>query len=733
MATLYVNPTNGNDAQDGSQGAPFKTITKALSQASAGTTIQLAAGDYTSNSGESFPLEIPSEVKVVGNEDTKGNGISINGYGEYNNLTFGSSNITVLAKDKAELRGVTVTNNGSRGTGVWIESRSGEEVVPVVANNTFTQSNREGVLVTGEAKPKIIKNKFVQNDGNGISFVKNAKGEVRGNTFENTGYGINIGDESAPLLEGNLVFGNRTGILVQAEAHPVLRNNEIRDNNENGLTIIGSASADLGQSSDPGENLFRDNQNYDIENTSSNQLFSVGNQLQPSNVKGNIEFASSEVPTPTPDPSPSPTPEPSPSPSPTPPSSGEPQPAPAPSPEPSPQPSPQPSPAPDGQLTDIQGHWAETFIQAMVNKGIISGFTDGTFKPDDSLTRAQYAAILANAFDLSLQKEAIAFSDVGDDFWGKQAITKATRMGFISGYPDGTFRPNQNLTRTQTIVSLISGLGLTGGPEDILALYKDRAQIPSYATDEVATATAKRIVVNAPEKRDRLEPMRDITRAEVAASVYQAMVSQGQAEAIASDAIVMFSDIDGHWAEDFIRGMAKNPGVLSGFQDGSFKPDEKLTRAQFAALLNSSYNLDAMVKNEPTTFSDVPDDFWGSEAIQKAYRAAFLLGYGDGTFRPNNTIKKVEAIVSLVNGLGLQANNPDSSLQKLNDADSVPDWAREPIAAAIENQILVNHPNPSQLNPNQEATRAEVVAVMYQMRVNSGTEVAINSDYILTA
>jgi hypothetical protein len=86
-----------------------------------------------------------------------------------------------------------------------------------------------------------------------------------------------------------------------------------------------------------------------------------------------------------------------------------------------------------------------------------------------------------------------------------------------------------------------------------------------------------------------------------------------------------------------------------------------------------------------------------------------------------------------VNGLGLQANNPDSSLQKLNDADSVPDWAREPIAAAIENQILVNHPNPSQLNPNQEATRAEVVAVMYQMRVNSGTEVAINSDYILTA
>src|SRR3712207_8986551 len=73
--TLYVNPGTGSDSAAGNQSAPFKTIAKALKSAQSGTTIQLASGNYNAASGEIFPLDVPSGVKIVGNEDSKGNGI----------------------------------------------------------------------------------------------------------------------------------------------------------------------------------------------------------------------------------------------------------------------------------------------------------------------------------------------------------------------------------------------------------------------------------------------------------------------------------------------------------------------------------------------------------------------------------------------------------------------------------------------------------------------------------
>ncbi len=97
-------------------------------------------------------------------------------------------------------------------------------------------------------------------------------------------------------------------------------------------------------------------------------------------------------------------------------------------------------------------------------------------------------------------------------------------MGFMVGFPDGTFRPNLNLTRVQAVVALVNGLGLTGGVLDSLNVFTDRAQIPGYATAEVATATQRRIVVNYPNVL-QLQPMRDITRAEVVALIYQALVA----------------------------------------------------------------------------------------------------------------------------------------------------------------------------------------------------------------
>ena len=513
IVTLYVNPATGNDAAAGTLQAPFKTLTRSLQQAQDGTTIQLAPGTYNSATGEAFPLAIPAGVTVLGNEASMGSGILIEGSGAFLSPTFAYQNVTFQLENNAQLRGVTVTNRAVRGTAVWVESTA-----PTIAKNTFTNCNREGVFATGNASPLILDNVFVQNSANGISIVRNTKGEVRGNVCQQTGFGMAIGDNAAPLVVDNKIFENRSGIVLSDAARPVLRQNLIEKNTSIGLVVISNALPDLGSSQDPGGNVIRDNGEFDLQNATSVKLVAVGNQLDPTRVNGLVDLVDNQLP-----PTPTPTP-PTPTPTPTPP---------IPTPTP---PTPTPIPTPT-QFTDITGHWAEQFIQGLATKGLVSGFPNGTFRPNVFMTRAQYAALLVKAFNPAPKRAASNFSDVSADFWGAAAIAQAYRGGFLSGFPNNTFRPNQNVLRVQVIVSLVQGLGLPPGDEKILSVYDDRNSIPSYAPDLVATATQRRIVINYPSLK-QLNPNRDATRAEVAAMVYQALANAGQASALTSPYIV---------------------------------------------------------------------------------------------------------------------------------------------------------------------------------------------------
>ncbi|MEG4025582.1 S8 family serine peptidase [Microcoleus sp. S13C4] len=188
-------------------------------------------------------------------------------------------------------------------------------------------------------------------------------------------------------------------------------------------------------------------------------------------------------------------------------------------------------------FSDISGHWAQKFIEALAAANIISGFPDGSFRPDDSLNRAQYAALLVSAFSPIPRVPATNFIDVSATFWARSAIERANRGGFLAGFPGLKFGPNQNLTKSEAIVSLVNGLELKGGNPDSLKVYIDRSQIPNYALSAIATATSLKIVVNYPS-RDWLSPQRDITRAEISALIYQTLVAINRAKAIDSPYIV---------------------------------------------------------------------------------------------------------------------------------------------------------------------------------------------------
>ncbi len=182
-------------------------------------------------------------------------------------------------------------------------------------------------------------------------------------------------------------------------------------------------------------------------------------------------------------------------------------------------------------------YWARPFIEKLAEKNVIKGFPDGTFKPDQPVTRAQFAAIVRQAFERDASRQYRGFADVPSNHWAQPAIGKAYSTRFMSGYPGNLFKPNQEIPKVQALVSLASGLELE--PDDatdtVLATYKDAAEIPDYANTGVTAATEAGLVVNYPNA-NFLNPNQQATRAEIAAFVYQALVDQGDLEPIASNA-----------------------------------------------------------------------------------------------------------------------------------------------------------------------------------------------------
>ena len=205
------------------------------------------------------------------------------------------------------------------------------------------------------------------------------------------------------------------------------------------------------------------------------------------------------------------------------------------------------------------------------------------------------------------------------------------------------------------------------------------------------------------------------------------------ASALAFAQSTSFSDVSSsYWARNFIAELSQRD-VIAGFPDGTFKPDAPVTRAQFAAMLrkaNQEFQKSAIRSN--TSFVDVRSNYWAASAIQEAYTTGFLAGYPGNVFRPEQNIPREQVLVSLANGLDYSSSSATSTvLSYYNDASNISNFARDPIAAATENRLVVNYPNLRSLNPVRNATRAEVAAFIYQALVKEGEADAIASQYIV--
>lgn len=181
-------------------------------------------------------------------------------------------------------------------------------------------------------------------------------------------------------------------------------------------------------------------------------------------------------------------------------------------------------------FSDVQGSWAQSCITELTQRGIISGYPDGSFRPNNPVTRAEYASMVGKAFPNAARvRSATNFVDVSSRYWAYNAISYASQTGFLSGYPGNVFNPGQNIPRAQVLVSLASGLNYAPAQPvaSTLGLYADASAIPGYAQTGIAAATERQLVVNYPDVR-YLNPNQLASRAEVSAFLCQALSETGQ-------------------------------------------------------------------------------------------------------------------------------------------------------------------------------------------------------------
>lgn len=143
-------------------------------------------------------------------------------------------------------------------------------------------------------------------------------------------------------------------------------------------------------------------------------------------------------------------------------------------------------------FTDINSsHWAYSPVIYLAEKFILNGYLDGTFKPESNITRAEFAKIIVSATG-SIDPYALStFNDISNKDWYYSYVSTAYSMGYITGYPDGSFRPNDNITRADicTIVNRVLKAEKASS-----STFKDDSSIPLYAKDAVYALNSKGII-----------------------------------------------------------------------------------------------------------------------------------------------------------------------------------------------------------------------------------------------
>ncbi|MEY8319680.1 S-layer homology domain-containing protein [Lachnospiraceae bacterium 46-61] len=159
---------------------------------------------------------------------------------------------------------------------------------------------------------------------------------------------------------------------------------------------------------------------------------------------------------------------------------------------------------------DIQNHWAEHTINTWISKNYISGYPDGTFRPNDSITRAEFVSLANKAYSLK-EKTSISFQDVSQSHWAYNEIQIGVCADYIKGDTNNTFRPDDKVTRAEA-ASMIARLQKNIDSKGSTDNYIDSSNIPEWAKSAVAVLSKQHIMKGFPD--GSFKAQNSMTRAE---------------------------------------------------------------------------------------------------------------------------------------------------------------------------------------------------------------------------
>jgi N-acetylmuramoyl-L-alanine amidase len=170
---------------------------------------------------------------------------------------------------------------------------------------------------------------------------------------------------------------------------------------------------------------------------------------------------------------------------------------------------------------DIQGHWAKSYIELLANKLVVEGVSDTNFQPERSITRAEFAALVVRSIGLTREQGTGGFKDVSSGVWYAQVVATAAKVGIVEGYEDGTFRPNEEISREELAAMVVRAMEYTGSKreltdarqKELLKRYSDAGSIV-WGHEEMAIAIDAGIIEGLTSST--ISPKSDATRAQSA-------------------------------------------------------------------------------------------------------------------------------------------------------------------------------------------------------------------------
>lgn len=172
-------------------------------------------------------------------------------------------------------------------------------------------------------------------------------------------------------------------------------------------------------------------------------------------------------------------------------------------------------------FTDVANHWSNTAVNDMGSRMIVSGVSDSTFEPDRSTTRAEFTAVVVRALGLKPGKGSNSFRDVYERDWYADVVKTASDFGLIGGYEDGTFRPQEQITRQEAMTLIARAMNLTGLESQVpvnavqqLSSFADAVEVADWAKEAAAASIHTGLVTG--RSSNTIAPLQSITRAETA-------------------------------------------------------------------------------------------------------------------------------------------------------------------------------------------------------------------------